>query len=321
MSRFSTRRTRRVGFCLVLAGLTLAALIITINSLLPHPLIPTLTWKRVLDFSGTFHARSLPEGELQVHFLNVGHADATLVGTGTHWLLVDGGEPADGMFVVDYLRQQGVDRLDYVIATHPDADHIGGLPEVLKAFPVEHLLMSYMDEDNTPTSYSYERLLTVLLERDIPVTETMPGQQYSLGEAALDILGPADTFSETNNMSVVCRVTFGRRRFLLMGDAEKKAEKALLQSGTDVQADVLKVGHHGSQSSTGSAFLQAVSPAHAVISCGLGNRYGHPHPETLDQLQQQNMEVWRTDTDGTVVMTTDGTALTVAVENPKEAAA
>ena len=321
MSRFSTRRKRKASLYLLLAGLALAALIITINSLLPHPFIPTITWERVLDFSGTPHAHSLPEGELQVHFLNVGNADATLVGTGTHWRLVDGGEPADGVFVVDYLRQQGVDRLDYVIATHPDADHIGGLPEVLKTFPVEHLLMRYMDEDNTPTSYSYERLLTVLLERDIPVTEAAPGQQYPLGEAALDILGPADTFSETNNMSVVCRVMFGQRRFLLMGDAEKKAEKALLKSGADVQADVLKVGHHGSQSSTGSAFLKAVSPAHAVISCGINNRYGHPHPETLDQLQQQNIAVWRTDTDGAVVMTTDGTTLTVAVERPKEAAA
>lgn len=321
MSRSSSRRKQRAGLGIVLAGLLLAAIVITVNSLLPRPVVPTMTWERLLDFSGLNHTQSLPEGELRVHFIDVGNADSTLVSTGTHHLLIDGGEPADGPEVVDYLQQQGVDRLEYVIATHPDADHIGGLSDVLEAFSVECVLMSCMDEDHMPTSYSYERLLNALLEQDIPVIEAVPGQQYGLGGATLDILGPAGTFTESNNMSVVCRITFGQRRFLMMGDAEKKAENALLQNGADLRADVLKIGHHGSRSSTGSKFLAAVSPTHAVISCGMDNRYGHPHPETLDVLQKNGANIWRTDLSGTIMMTTDGTKLTIAVEQTEEAVA
>lgn len=320
MSRSSSRHKRRVWRILV-AGIVLAAVAITANSWLAQPLVPALTWSHLAEWSGLHHSRALPEGTLQVHFLDVGNADAALICTNDCQWLIDGGEPADGPQVVDYLRGQGVDRLDCVVATHPDADHIGGLPDVLEAFPVEKVLMSFMDEDNTPTSYTYEKLLSTLLKQDIPVTEARPGQRYSLGEASVDILGPMDSYQESNNMSVVCRLTFGNRRFLMMGDAEEQAETDLLKSGTDIQADVLKVGHHGSHSSTSAAFLKAVSPCHAVISCGKGNRYGHPHPDTLALLQRQGINVWRTDTQGTVVMTTDGVKLSVAVETPQKEAA
>lgn len=321
MSRSSARRRRYTRLAVLITALVVAAVAITLNSLLPQPLVPAVTWERLAGWSGLNRTRSIPDGEFQIHFIDVGNADAALLQTGDcHWL-IDGGEPADGPVVVDYLRSQGVERLDYVVATHPDTDHIGGLPDVLEAFPVDHVLMTYMDGEDTPTSYTYERLLSTLLQQDIPVTEAKPGQQYALGEGVVDILGPTHTYSESNNMSVVCRITFGNRRFLMMGDAETKAETDLMESGADLSADVLKVGHHGSHSSTGTAFLKAVSPSHAVISCGAGNRYGHPHPETLDVLQQQGVHVWRTDVYGHIVMTTDGTELTVAVEKPEEAAA
>lgn len=318
MGRTSSRRKKKSGIFIGVAGLLLAALVVTVNSLLPEPVVSALTWENLLEQAGLNHTQPPPEGELQVHFLDVGNADAALIRSGSHQMLIDGGEPADGKPVVDYLRKNGVERLDYVIATHPDADHIGGLPDVLEAFPVDHVLMSYMDDEHIPTSYSYERLLSTLLDQNIPVIEAAPGQQYTLGEATVDILGPEGVYDESNNMSVVCRITFGKRRFLMMGDAEKKAENALVKSGADLRADVLKVGHHGSHSSTGSVFLSAVSPAHAVISCGLDNRYGHPHPETLALLQQQQINVWRTDQSGTIVMTTDGDTLTIATEKGKE---
>lgn len=316
MSRTSHRQKR--GLWIAVASLALAALFVTVNSLLPTPITPALTWQSLLQQAGVNQTTSLPDGELQVHFLDVGNADSALIRCGTHQMLIDGGEPSSGKKVVDYLRGQGVDRLDYVIATHPDADHIGGLPDVLEAFPVDRVLMHYMDDDNTPTSYSYERLLTTMLDRDIPVTDTAPGQQYALGDATVDILGPQGDFVDSNNMSVVCRVSFGNRRFLMMGDAEKKAENALISSGTDLRADVLKVGHHGSHSSTSSTFLATVAPDHAVISCGENNRYGHPHPETLALLQQRHTHIWRTDRQGTIVMTTDGDKLTVTTETGKE---
>ena len=198
MSR--TSRRQKHGLWITVASLALAALFVTVNSLLPTPITPTLTWQSLLQQAGVNQTSSLPDGELQVHFLDVGNADSALIRCGTHQMLIDGGEPSSGKKVVDYLRGQGVDRLDYVIATHPDADHIGGLPDVLEAFPVDRVLMHYMDDDNTPTSYSYERLLTTMLDRDIPVTDTAPGQQYALGDATMDILGPQGDFADSNNM-------------------------------------------------------------------------------------------------------------------------
>lgn len=318
MKRSASRRWRRAAAGILTAGLLLAAAVITVNSLLPQPVAPSITWTRLFEWSGLSQSLPLPEGELQVHFLDVGNADAALVRTGDHQMLIDAGEPTDGAAVVDYLKQQGVGALDYVVATHPDADHIGGLPEVLEAFPVGSVLMSYAKDEDTPTSYSYERLLTTLLDRDIAVIEAAPGQTYALGGASVDILGPASHFTESNNRSVVCRIAFGQRRFLMMGDAEKKAETALLETGADLSADVLKIGHHGSRSSTSEAFLKAVSPSHGVISCGTGNRYGHPHPETLDALQKAGLHIWRTDRDGTIVLTTDGRKLTVATQRGEE---
>lgn len=318
MGRPASRRRRCAAIGILTAGVLLAALVITINSYLPQPVVPSMTWTRLLEWSGLSQTQLLPEGKMQVHFLNVGNADAALIQTRDHQMLIDAGEPSDGGMVVDYLKGQGVEELDYVVATHPDADHIGGLPDVLEAFPVGHVLMTYPGEEDTPASYSYERLLTALLDQDVDVIEAVPGQTYELGGASVDILGPVEYYAESNNRSVVCRVTFGQRRFLLMGDAEKKAENALLETGTDLRADVLKVGHHGSRSSTDLAFLKAVSPSHAVISCGPGNRYGHPHPETLAVLQDSGVHTWRTDRDGTVVITTDGRRLTVGLEKGKE---
>lgn len=314
----SAHRRRRAAAGILTAGLLLAAIVITVNSLLPQPVVPSMTWTRLLEWSGLYQSLSLPDGELQVHFLDVGNADAVLVRTGDHQMLIDAGEPTDGDTVVDYLKQQGVKALDHVIATHPDADHIGGLPAVLESFPVDHMLMTYAQEEDTPTSYSYERLLTALLDQDIAVTEVAPGQTYALGSASVEILGPASYFAESNNRSVICRITFGQRRFLMMGDAEKKAENALLETGVDLSADVLKIGHHGSHSSTGTAFLKAVSPTHSVISCGAGNRYGHPHPDTLNTLLEAGIHIWRTDRDGTIVITTDGRRLTVGTEQGEE---
>ncbi len=287
------------------------ALFISINSLLPSPLIPTLTWNSLLEMSGLSHTVTLPEGELQVHFIDVGNADATLVRTGEYELLIDAGEPGDSEEVIDYLQAQGVSELDMVIATHPDADHIGGMADVLEQYPPKTFLMSFMDDDHTPTSKSYERLLTTLDEKSIPVTEAAPGQQYTLGEAVIDILAPLEASEDTNNMSVVSRITFGEHRFLMMGDAEKEVEATLLKSRGELQADVLKVGHHGSHSSTGKEFLQKVSPAYAFIPCGADNRYGHPHNETLDTLMKQNVTIYRADTDGTVVFESDGQTLSV----------
>ena len=185
---------------------------------------------------------------------------------------------------------------------------------VLEAFPTNRFLMAFMPEGYEPTTSVYLNLLETLDRRDIAVTEAEPGTRYTLGSARLDILGPAKMFEEKNNQSVVCALTFGERRFLFMGDAEKEAENALLSAGCDLSADWIKLGHHGSSSSSRRAFLEHVSPETAVITCGAGNSYGHPHEETLDTLRALDIVWYRSDRDGTIVTACDGKTIRVMTE-------
>ncbi len=256
----------------------------------------------------------IPEGELQIHVIDVGNADSIWITNGGRHLLIDAGEKESGDEVVTYLRGHGVERLDMVIATHADADHIGGMRTVLEAFPADRFLMAFMPEGYEPTTAVYLNLLETLDKRNIAVTEAEPGARYTLGSVRLDILGPAGMFEEKNNQSVVCALTFGERRFLFMGDAEKEAENALLSAGCDLSADWIKLGHHGSSSSSRRAFLERVSPETAVITCGAGNSYGHPHEETLDTLRALDIAWYRSDRDGTIVTACDGKTIRVTTE-------
>ena len=246
--------------------------------------------------------------------IDVGQGDATLIRQGDAAMLIDAGTAEGGDKVVAYLKQQGIERLDYVIATHAHSDHIGGMTRVLKAFKVNKFLMKFMPEGFTPTTATYERMLNTLVDKNVPVKETAVGDVYKLGDATVRIVGPARDFEDMNDQSVVCLVTYGQRRFLFQGDAETPSENAILDSGQDVAADVLKVGHHGSSTSTLKAYLQAVNPSVALISCGQDNEYGHPHQETLQKLKKQKAAVYRTDKNGTVVIATDGQTLTVKKE-------
>lgn len=258
---------------------------------------------------------SLPAAGLTIYAQDVGNADSTLIQTGGQAMLIDAGNNKDGDDVVAFLRSHGVTRLDYVIATHPDADHIGGMDDVIEAFPVTTYIMSVMPEAITPTTKTYWEVLEALDNSDAEVAEAEPGRTYPLGEGTFTILGPAGEFDDANDMSVVCRLDFGNRRFLFTGDAEKAAENALMARDRDaLRADYLKVGHHGSRTSTQDSFLSAVSPSVATISCGAGNSYGHPHDVTLKTLKKHGVAVYRTDLQGVITLTSDGNSLNVSTE-------
>lgn len=300
----------------ILSSVVLAfAVLVTVSERLATPFLPS--WDEIFQ---AFHVVDAPESvppldtELRVDVIDVGNADAILVRNQDKSLLIDAGENEDGRTVVDYLKKQGIRRIDYVIATHADADHIGGMDDVVKAFDIGTFIMAFMPEGHTPTTKTYENLLTALADKGMKVTSAKPGLSYALGEAVLDILGPVRDFDETNNQSVVCKVTFGARKFLFMGDAEKEAENALMEAGTDLSADFIKLGHHGSHSSTQASFLDRVSPRYAMMTCGAGNSYGHPHEETLDLLEKRQIPYFRSDLNGTVVITCDGNDLVVTPE-------
>lgn len=248
---------------------------------------------------------------LEVHFIDVGQGDCTLLLCGGHAMLIDAGEDSQGTKVQKYLLDQGVERLDYVIGTHPDADHIGGLDVILTKFDCDTIIFPEAESD----TMSYKRVMETIRYKGYPVTRPELFKTYTLGEAAFTILGPVGTYEEeSNNYSVALKVSFGENSFIFLGDAEEEAQLDILQSGTDVRGDVLKAGHHGSSDSASRTFAEAVDPDYVVISCGKGNDYGHPHAGTLGLFRELGVCVFRTDEQGTVTAVSDGSIITWSCE-------
>lgn len=249
------------------------------------------------------------EEELQVHFLDVGQGDSTLIVQGEHAMLIDGGENLKGWQVVDYLDYLGVEHLDYMIGTHPDSDHIGGLDTVLEHISCDMVMMPEYERDTA----SYESLIEILEEKGMEPVSPKPGETYELGTAVFTILAPNDTYNNVNDNSIALRLLHGGNSFLFTGDAESQAEADMMQSGRLLSADVYKVAHHGSSGANSELFLMAVKPTYAVISCGENNDYGHPHSEVLNYLRVMGTEVYRTDEQGTIVAVSDGNEITFNV--------
>ena len=236
---------------------------------------------------------------LVVEYLDVGQADSMLLSSNGEYMLIDAGNNEDGDDVVEYLKNAGVSTLKYVVGTHPHEDHIGGMDDVINAFDVQNVLLA----DATSNTQTYSDVLTALENKSLTAVVPKVGTTFPLGDAKVTVLAaqPAD---DLNNASIVLRATYQNTSFLFMGDAEAEVEEAILQSGADIQSNVLKVGHHGSDTSTTSSFLSAVSPDAAVICCGTGNTYGHPSQTTLNKLA--GIPIWRTDLNGTIYAMTDG---------------
>ena len=250
------------------------------------------------------------DGTLTVRFLDVGQGDSALIVCNGQTMLIDGGSVSEGQFLVSRLSRLGVSELDYVVNTHPDEDHCGGLAGVLAKYPAEHVYSSVTEH----TTKVFSNVVKYAEEqgRQIEVPET--GDSWYVGDAAVTCIGPIGTYSDSNNGSLVLRVDFGETSFLFTGDMEQKAEADLLESGADVRADVLKVGHHGSPTSSSQAFLEAVEPSIAVISVGADNDYGHPGADVLSRLEALGAELYRTDTQGEIIVRSDGQALTVTTD-------
>lgn len=250
-------------------------------------------------------------GALQVHFIDVGQADCALIEYGDFYMLIDGGNKEDGQLVVSYLEQQGVDYLTAVVCTHAHEDHVGGLPSVLAVYPTQEVFAP----TKTYASNVFDDFMYYVDQQGLEVTIPEPGDGITVGELEITILGPVKSYPDTNNTSIVLRIDYGETSFLFTGDMETTAENDLLDAGANVDADVLKVGHHGSNTSTGYRFLYEVSPAYAVISVGEGNSYGHPHEEPMSRLNDAGCTIFRTDRMGTVIAASDGSRITFTWEN------
>lgn len=249
--------------------------------------------------------------DLVVHFIDVGQGDSELIQYGGKNMLIDAGTIDAGPTVSAYLKAHGVSTIDVLVSTHPHEDHIGGLLTVLNDFPVKVVY----DSGVPYTTQTYEDYLTLIDRKNIKYKVPEPGDQIDFAPGVtVQVLAVGGNYEDLNDKSIVLKVTYGSTSFLFMGDAGFDVESSLLKSGYNLGSDVLKVGHHGSKTSSGTSFLKAVSPKYAVIEVGAGNPYGHPTQAAVGRLEAAGATVYRTDYDGSVVMTSDGQGIVVNAE-------
>ncbi|KGO13937.1 ComEC/Rec2 family competence protein [Clostridium botulinum] len=242
--------------------------------------------------------------ELKVHYIDVGQGDSILVQTKDKNILIDAGTRKSSDNLINYLKKQHIKKLDYVIATHPHEDHIGGMPKVIDEFEISN----FYAPKKTANTKIFKDMILQLKKKNLKINVAKKGISLDLSnDSSLDFLAPVkDNYENTNDSSAVVKLTHGNTKFLFTGDAEKTSEKDILNSNEDLSSNVLKVGHHGSHSSSSKEFLDKINPKIAIISCGKNNDYGHPHKETMKELKKRNIEVYRTDIDGTILLTSDG---------------
>ncbi len=262
----------------------------------------------------------LPTGtdQLSVHFIDVGQGDAILIQfpSGQN-MLIDAGSNAYAPTVISYLQQLGVQKLDYCVGTHPHEDHIGALDDVISAFPVEHVYLPKVAH----TTRAFENLLNAISEKGLRVREAKAGVAIDVGEqaSALIVAPNSGDYQDLNDYSVVIKVSYGQTTAIFTGDADRISEQEMAASSFDLQADLLKVAHHGSRTSNAQELLDRAQPEYAVISVGAGNTYGHPHSEAVERLTQLGATVYRTDLMGNIVFKSDGVSFTYKQEKINDA--
>lgn len=244
-------------------------------------------------------------GKLRVHFLDVGQADSELIQLANgEVMLIDGGNRGDADFLVKYIKSLDIEKIDYLLATHPHEDHVGGLPEVVRAFEIGKVYMP----KKTANSRIFEALITEIKNKNLKITEAKNGMTILEDrDTKISIVAPVGKgYEKINDYSIVNKLQYKNISLLFTGDAERDSELEILNTDVDLKADILKVAHHGSDSSSSAEFLDRVKPKYAVISSGKENNYGHPNKEVIDRLNKRNIKALRTDEMGTIVLETDG---------------
>lgn len=246
------------------------------------------------------------QSPLCVSYIDVGQGDCSLIQCNGVNILVDGGESTAAGTVANYLNDVEVEKIDCYILTHPHSDHIGASADIIKRFPVDRVMLTHFSEFNMPTTNTYENVLDAIGESNAELVEVKAGDSFKFGDLQLDIIAPFEESDDYNEMSIVFSAVYKDTKLLFSGDTTKKIEKQILAEGFDVDCDVLKVAHHGSSTSSSAEFVDAVSPELAVVSCGAGNSYGHPHFEIVDLYANRNITLMRTDEAGIIIYYGDG---------------
>lgn len=292
-----------------------------------HELIPASSdnaWEEYAESAEESAEETSQTGEtLQVYFLDVGQGDSQLIRVpekdGWWNMLIDTGEYAYADGLTDSLRALGVERIDALVNTHQHTDHMGCMARIVQRFDIGAVYMPELPETQVPTTSAYTALLQRLEEKNLTAVPLCEGTVIDCPDTVkLTVVAsdPNANWTGLNNYSGVIRLVWGSTSFLFTGDAEKESEQVMLYSGNELKADVLKVGHHGSSTSSSSGFLDAVDPQYAVISCGRDNPYGHPHRETRAALSERNIKTYRTDEDGTILAESDGSTVSFTTGLP-----
>lgn len=253
-------------------------------------------------------------GSCSVHFIDVGQGDSTLISCNGVNVLIDAGENNRGDDVLLKLIELNISKLDYVIGTHAHSDHIGGLDTVINSVKTDKIVLSDLPDSMVPNTKTYTDLLNAIVENNVELIPFEPNMSFDIGGGKLTLISPNKDYKDHNDLSIISRFTFSDTSFLFTGDAEEKVEEDLLDLGIDVSADVLKVGHHGSETSSSQRFISAVKPKYAVIEVGTNNQYGHPSSETLERFDLINAKIYRTDLNGDITAVSDGKNITFSVE-------
>lgn len=267
-------------------------------------------------FNQSIDDKSLQEdnSDFVIDFIDVGQGDCELIRCNGTVVLIDGGESDAASDVIDFLKNKSVNTIDYYILTHPHSDHIGAAPSIMKNFKIGTVISTAISDDNLPTTACYEKTVDAIYNYASDYLEVEAGDKFKWGELTVSVLAPFEESEEYNDISVCCRIEYKNFSVLLCGDATKKVEYQILDSKADIRSDVMKISHHGSSSSNSEDFIKAVDPDFAVISCGTGNSYGHPHRETIDTLNNTGTDYFRTDESGTVSVYSDGNKWSVELE-------
>ena len=247
------------------------------------------------------------KNNLVIHYVDVGQGDSILIQIHGKNMLIDAGTTQSTKDLINYLKKQKIDKLDYLVETHPHEDHIGGMSKIIDKFEVSKFYAPKV----TATTKAFERMINSLQKKSLKIVIAKAGINLDLGsDVNCQILAPnSDSYKEVNNYSTVIKLNYGNTKFLFDGDAEKLSEDEMIAKGYDLSCDVLKLGHHGSRTATSDEFLKLAQPKIAIVSCGLNNDYGHPHKPTLTKLKAINSKIYRTDKEGTIVLVSNGTRI------------
>ncbi|MCH5190792.1 MAG: MBL fold metallo-hydrolase [Oscillospiraceae bacterium] len=272
----------------------------------------------LLNDTGAVDSVKTSDSEFTVYYLDAGQSDCSIIICNDQVMMIDAGTYDQVENIREALLSLNISTIDYMIITHQHDDHMGGAAAIIQNYDVKNIIMPRLSEVNMVTTYAYEELLTSISDRSVNAIAAEPGYHFNVGTADVDIFSPSEQDKNINNMSVVLKVVFGNTSFLFQGDAEKKIENALLKTDYDFTADVIKVGHHGSKTSSTAKYIQAVDPKAAIISCGADNSYGHPHSETLETLENADVDIYITSLIGDITAVSDGNKITITNEKTED---